>query len=93
MRDPTGPTFEITLKLNHTDEQRTTNVRYNEIFSEYMAPGVGDQVGQIFAQALMHLFPVPCAYDVKNIRACIDTMSSSIYETYADAFKQWPEDE
>ena len=90
--DPIGPTFEITLKLGHKDEFRTTTVSCNEIISHISAPFVGEHIGEIFAQALTHLFPAPTGYDVRNIRACVDTMSSVIYETYEEPFKQFPEE-
>jgi hypothetical protein len=93
MTQPIGPTFEITLKLGHNDEFRTTTVSCNEILNHISAPFVGEQIGEIFAQALMHLFPGPTGYDVRNIRACVDAMSSAVYETYEEPFEQFPEKE
>lgn len=93
MSELIGPVFEITLKLDHKDESRTTTVSFNETLSHISAPFVGKQIGEIFAQALMHLFPVPHGYDVSNIRACVDIMSSAIYETYAEQFEKFPEKE
>lgn len=91
--NPDGPTFEITLKLTHHDEHRTQTICCHEILADFEAPGVGEQIGEIVAQALTKLFSVPCRYDVTNLRACVDHISSDIDETHRELFDQFPEQE
>lgn len=92
-RSPDNQTFEITLKLTRNDPQRVETICCHEILTDDTTPGIGEQVGEIVAQALVKLFPEPCRYDVANLRACVDAISGVVYETHDELFAQFNEKE